>query len=146
MPQWEGEPSLNKYLCYSLIAQFNHRIYEQFLIKTGFYKMINLLICDSKGIHVTFTCFKGIKVHYIMQSNGPNCSVVGAQAQNQSTCTLAPGWPRIDGPGKMRAILKAMQYKFPGLIRIKLVNIESWFSNRYRGLGFETLFVPKSPP
>ena len=25
--------------------------------------MINLLICDSKGIHVTFTCFKGIKVH-----------------------------------------------------------------------------------
>lgn len=55
------------------------------------------------------------------------CSMVGAQAQDQSTCALAPGWPRMDHAKKMRTLLEAVQSNLLGQISIILVNIESRF-------------------
>lgn len=62
-------------------------------------------------------------------------------------CFLAPGWPRIDGPEEIRAILKATQCNLLRLVRIKLANAESWLSDYgYRRLDFGTLFILKGPP
>ena len=55
------------------------------------------------------------------------CSMVGAQAQDQSTCALAPGWPRMDHPKKMRTLLEAVQSNLLRQISILLVNIKSRF-------------------
>ena len=56
------------------------------------------------------------------------CSLVGALAQNQSPCILAPGWPRMDGPKKIRTLLEPVQSSLLGLIRIMLVNMQPGFT------------------
>ena len=55
------------------------------------------------------------------------CSMVGAQAQDQSTCVLAPVWPRMDHPKEMRTLLEAVQSNPLGQMSIILVSIESRF-------------------
>lgn len=73
------------------------------------------------------------------------CSMVGAEARNQSACIPAPAWLKMNGPEKIRAILEVIQFNLLGFNGIKLVNIGSRYREYGQGLcDSETFFNLKS--